>query len=139
MLQEQNLGRKIRKLRELKQINQEQMAEFLNLSTAGYGKLERGEVKIDTERLEKIAKTLEVEVSDIYHFDEKAIFNIIQNNKGKSKNGYIVNHQSGKETELYERVIAEKDQTITALKNEITALKSEVETLRKMVLLLESK
>ena len=52
------VGNKIRQLRESKNMSQENMAELLQMSVTGYGKIERDEVSINLERLEAIANTL---------------------------------------------------------------------------------
>lgn len=53
------VGNKIRQLREGKNMSQENMAERLQMSVAGYGKIERDEVNINLERLQSIAQTLD--------------------------------------------------------------------------------
>lgn len=70
------IGNKIKKLRELKNLTQEYMAQNLNLSPNGYGKIERDEVDITLGRLEAIAKILEMDIFQVMTFDEKQIFNI---------------------------------------------------------------
>jgi transcriptional regulator with XRE-family HTH domain len=69
------VGNKIKKLRELKNFTQEYMAQNLNLSPNGYGKIERDEVDVTIGRLEEIAKILEVDIFQVMTFDEKQIFN----------------------------------------------------------------
>ena len=56
---------KIRSLREFKKITQEELAEKLAMSTSGYSKIERGETRLDIERLQRIANILEVNVFDL--------------------------------------------------------------------------
>jgi transcriptional regulator with XRE-family HTH domain len=73
------LGTKIRKLRELKNFKQDHMAELLGISTNAYGKIERDETDVSHDRLEQIAKALDLTVTDILNFDEKKIFNIMNN------------------------------------------------------------
>lgn len=73
------VGDKIKKLRELKSYTQQYMADELELSLSGYGKIERDETDISISRLEKIATVLEVDISSILSFDEKNIFNFHNN------------------------------------------------------------
>jgi transcriptional regulator with XRE-family HTH domain len=50
------VGNKIKKLRELKNYTQEYMAQQMNLTPAGYSKLERDETEMTLNRLDEIAK-----------------------------------------------------------------------------------
>jgi transcriptional regulator with XRE-family HTH domain len=70
------IGNKIKKIRELKNYTQEYMAQSLNISLNGYGRLERDEVEITVNRLEEIAKILEMDLLQVLGFDENRIFNI---------------------------------------------------------------
>lgn len=56
---------KIRQLRELKKITQEEFAEQLAMSPSGYSKIERGESKLNLDRLQKIADLLAVSIVDL--------------------------------------------------------------------------
>jgi transcriptional regulator with XRE-family HTH domain len=70
-----SIGYKIKKVRELKNYTQEYVAEKLNMSQNGYGKIERDEVDVPFSRLEQIADVLQVNVSTLVNFDEKNVFN----------------------------------------------------------------
>lgn len=78
------IGNKIKKIRELKNYTQEYMAQSLNLSVNGYGKIERDEVDITLNRLHDIAKILGIDVFQILDFDEKKIFNITHNHNNNA-------------------------------------------------------
>lgn len=69
------VGEKIKKVRELKNFTQQHMADELQLSLSGYGKIERDETDISIIRLEKIASVLGVDINTILSFDEKHILN----------------------------------------------------------------
>jgi len=73
------VGEKIKKLRELKNYTQQYMADELELSLSGYGKIERDETDISISRLEKIAAVLDVDVNTILSFDERQVFNFNNN------------------------------------------------------------
>jgi transcriptional regulator with XRE-family HTH domain len=79
-------GNKIRKIRELKNVKQEYMAEQLGISVAAYSKLEREETSLSDERLEQISKIFDLPVEDILAFDEKQVFNIMHNQTGIHNN-----------------------------------------------------
>ena len=70
------IGNKIKKIRELKNYTQEYMAQSLNISLNGYGRLERDEVEITVNRLEDIAKVLDMDLLQVLGFDENKFFNI---------------------------------------------------------------
>jgi transcriptional regulator with XRE-family HTH domain len=75
------LGFKIRKLRESKDFTQEFMAQQLNISQNVYSKLERGEIKITTERLTLISEILQVPEESLLK-DDFNVFNIYNNTYG---------------------------------------------------------
>lgn len=65
----------IRKIRELKNLTREYVAEELKMSMSGYGKIERGEVDLTVTKLIEIAKVLDVSVEFIFKFDVSLFFN----------------------------------------------------------------
>ena len=65
----------IKKIRELKNLTREYMADELKMSTSGYGKIERGEVDLTVSKLKKIAIALGVSVEFIFKFDLGIFFN----------------------------------------------------------------
>ncbi|WP_439241838.1 helix-turn-helix domain-containing protein [Lonepinella sp. BR2474] len=68
-----NVNEKIRKIRELKDWSQEQMAEKMEMSLNGYAKIERGETKLYLDKLEKIAQILDIDVVELISSGEKNI------------------------------------------------------------------
>ena len=69
------IGTKIKQLRELRNYTQAYMAHSLQMSLNGYGRLERDEVDMTLQRLERIAKLLGVDLLQILCFDENRVFN----------------------------------------------------------------
>lgn len=65
----------IKKIRELKNLTREYVADELKMSTSGYGKIERGEVDLTVSKLVKIAKVLNVTIEFIFKFDVSNFFN----------------------------------------------------------------
>lgn len=63
------IGHRIRKLRESKDYSQQNMADDLSISLSAYSKIERGVTDTSVNRLEAIAKILEVEA--IYFYKEQ--------------------------------------------------------------------
>lgn len=104
------VGAKIKKLRDLKGLTQTEMAEKLHLSLNAYGKVEREETELSINRLQEIAKILEVKLHDLLDFDEnRVVFNQTQTN---NENATAIAYQESKnefegERKLYEARIAD--------------------------------
>lgn len=57
------IGRRIKRFRELKNWTQDTVAMELNMSKTGYGNIERGQAHISIDRLQEIALILDVDLS----------------------------------------------------------------------------
>lgn len=66
-----NVGENIKKLRELKGLSREYVAEKLDLHLTSYGNIERGQSDITVNKLFRIAEVLQVNPSDIIVFTDK--------------------------------------------------------------------
>lgn len=111
------VGQKIKKLRELRNYTQEYMAKKLDLSMNGYGKIEREETELTLNRLNEIAKILEVKVFDLLGFDESKIF-FNQSSHDSSTGASIVLQQqeiTNNERKLYESRIESQQKEIEKL------------------------
>jgi transcriptional regulator with XRE-family HTH domain len=125
-----NLGEKIKKIRDLKGIKQEELARCLNITPQAYSKIERNETKLDMERLEQIAKILEVSVEDIKQFDERNVFvNSLREceNSSQSTGNTVNNYYYGHEA------VPKLEVTIQTLEKIIDQQKSEIDFLRKQI------
>ena len=71
MTLEKMIGNKIRSLRTLKELSQENVAEMLGISITAYSKIERGETDVQLSRLSQIAKAFEVSIEEILNFGDK--------------------------------------------------------------------
>jgi transcriptional regulator with XRE-family HTH domain len=60
------IGNRIRLLRNFKNYSQENMAELLGMSLAGYSKIERGETDISVSKIEAIAKIFEMDINQFF-------------------------------------------------------------------------
>jgi len=69
-----NVHINVRKIRELKSLTREFVAEEVKMSMSGYGKIERGEVDLTVSKLIEIAKVLDVSVEFILKFDTTIFF-----------------------------------------------------------------
>jgi transcriptional regulator with XRE-family HTH domain len=101
------IGEKIKKLREFRNFTQESLAKALEMTQAGYSRIERDEVDLSLSRLEQIAKTLNISVEEILGFDaNKLSFNT-------NANDHCIVYQNGvaeNERKQYEARIADLKQ-----------------------------
>lgn len=73
------IGTKIRKIREIRGLSQENVADYLGMSITGYGRIERNEVSINFDKLSKISEALKVPIETIFGFDDNIAFNNFNN------------------------------------------------------------
>ena len=100
------VGNKIKKLRELRNFTQDHMADALQMSQAGYGKIERDETDISLSRLQQIAEVLKVGLNDLIGFDEKMVFYGAMNNHATANGGIFLSKDNfDNERKLYEEQI----------------------------------
>ena len=115
------LGNKIRKIREIKGLKQENVADKIGLSLSSYGKIERGEVKLSVERLSTIASAMELPMSAILEFDEGVNINFSANTFNEnSHGGYYQNPHFN-------------HQNVEELKSQIETLKGVIANLENIV------
>ncbi|WP_142785708.1 helix-turn-helix domain-containing protein [Changchengzhania lutea] len=118
-----HIGRKISRIRELRGMKQETLAEALNISQQAVSKIEQNP-EIEDDKLEEIAKLLGVTSEAIKNYSDEAVFNNIQNNYDGSviNAGPTINHHctfnpldklleaNDENKKLYERLLkAEQD------------------------------
>lgn len=73
------LGSNIRKIRELRNIKQEYIAQKLKLSLTSYGKIERDETDLGINRLENIANILGVSLVALINFTDDRFLDALNN------------------------------------------------------------
>jgi transcriptional regulator with XRE-family HTH domain len=112
-----HIGRKISRIRELRDMKQEALALALGTNQQAISIMENSET-IEEEKLIEVAKALGVSVEAIKNFSEEAVLNIIGNTVNNHDNATMnanVQYQPtfnplDKVVELYERLVqAEKD------------------------------
>ena len=109
-----HIGRKISRIRELRDMKQEALAQALGTNQQAISASENSDT-VDEEKLKAIAEVLGVSVEGIKNFSEEAVLNIIGNtlndNSVINGNAYNCNFNPlDKVIELYERlVLAEKE------------------------------
>ncbi|MCP2026538.1 transcriptional regulator with XRE-family HTH domain [Flavobacterium sp. HSC-32F16] len=109
-----HIGRKISRIRELRDMKQEALAQALGTNQQTISIIENSET-IDDEKLQAIAEVLGVSAEGIKNFSEEAVLNIIGNTINNHDNASSFNYSCtfnplDKVVELYERLVqAEKD------------------------------
>lgn len=111
-----HIGRNISRIRELREMKQEALAQAIGVSQQTISTIENSE-SVDEERLQEIAKALGVSAEGIKNFSDEAVLNIISNTFTSNDNSTLnaINVQPNfnpldKVVELYERLLeAEKD------------------------------
>lgn len=108
-----HIGRKISRIRELKDMKQEALAQALGMSQQSVSAMENSET-LDEEKLKEVAKVLGMTVEAIKNFSEEAVINYFNNiyDHGAFNKHYndCTFNPLDKVVELYERLVqAEKD------------------------------
>lgn len=127
-----NVNEKIRKIRELKDWSQEQMAEKMSMSLNGYAKIERGETKLHLDKLEQIAQILDIDIVELITSGEKNVCVQINEHthlssvyQGNSEQSQVIEIEKLKLSLRYsQQLLEQKDNEIKALKDVIELLKS---------------
>ncbi|GEP50176.1 transcriptional regulator [Flavobacterium noncentrifugens] len=107
-----HLGQKIRRIRELRDMKQETLADALGTTQKAISLMESKET-IDDEKLDEVAKALGVSAEAIKNFSEEGVINYFNNftdNSAGTFNNHCNFNPLDKVIELYERLVqAEKD------------------------------
>jgi transcriptional regulator with XRE-family HTH domain len=118
-----NIGTKIKKLRELKNLTQEHMASVIGVTQSAYSRMELGETEITYSKLARIAGELGMKPEDVIAFNESMVFTVMHNQTG---NGLIIQNNTlvNEERDLYKL-------QIETLKEEVAYLKKIIDNLLK--------
>lgn len=122
-----HLGLKIQQIRDIKKLDQTYVAKQLGISQSSYSDIESGKTKITDAKLLQIAKALDVGPEVIKQFNETVAFHSC------TQSGYInTNHINplDKITELYDKLLEEKEKAITSQKELIMVLKTTIELMK---------
>lgn len=104
----------IRKLRTIKGLSQQNMADELGISQKHFSRIERGEIDMRYSMLCKISGLLDADVRQLVAYTD----DVFTGKQTTLKNTMPVNPES---SVFYERIIKEKDNTITLLQNLVQA------------------
>jgi transcriptional regulator with XRE-family HTH domain len=106
-------------LRELLGIKQDTLAFALNMTQQNFSNLER-KSDIDAETLEKVAKEMNIPVEAIKNFNEDGVINIVSSSLYDNSGSVVYNptfNPIDKIIELYDKMLAAKDEQIALLKS----------------------
>jgi transcriptional regulator with XRE-family HTH domain len=125
------IGDKLKRIRDIKGLKQEDIAALLKITPQAYSKVERNETKLDTDRLEEIAKIFNMTVDEIQQFDDKNLFvNNLQECKESITINNITNHYNSDQT-IIDSLLQQHKEMIASLKDEIQFLRSQLNHLMK--------
>jgi transcriptional regulator with XRE-family HTH domain len=117
------IGEKIRKIRELKGLKQENIATAVGMSVTAYGNLERGTTPLPYDKLEEIAKALEVTVADIVTMPEEfTIHHITNSHVAVAQLACNYGNINNPEVEGYKLAIEKLDAEVAYLKAQVDKL-----------------
>lgn len=122
------VGEKIKTVREIKKLSQEDMAHKLGLTVSTYARLERGESRMYLQVLEEIAQILEMNVTDLLSVGEKNFVLIVGENGTATENCHTINNSL--DTETITALLKAKDEVIEQQKEHITSLKEIIEMMK---------
>lgn len=86
---QKHIGRNIARIREMRGMKQETLADLLGISQQKVSLLENAET-LEDHKLEPIAKALELPLEALKNFSEDAFFNIISNTFNTNDNGIAI-------------------------------------------------
>jgi transcriptional regulator with XRE-family HTH domain len=121
------INEKIRFMRQLKELSQEDMAVKLGLSLNGYANIERGETDVQMSRLEQIAQIFEVDLLELFSYGEKSVTCLMGNINQFSDNNIWQNFSDSKEAQFE---IQKLQLIVEQQLKEITYLKEIIELTR---------
>lgn len=123
---DEELGVNIRKMRSLKGLSQENMAESLKISQKSYSRIENGQLSPTFKTLVTISEILEIEFHRLFNFNDSIVFNNVAHHlEGGAYNAYN-NTEIKFVQDLYERLLAEKDCSIVIKDKLIKELESKI-------------
>ena len=94
------LGKRIRSLRRMADLSQEQLAEKAGLSYKYLGEVERGKANVTVDILEKVATALDVEMMDLFDYEHE-----LEGKKLKQKVNAFVREANEKDLKAVYRIM----------------------------------
>lgn len=129
-----SVNEKVRLFRELNQWSQEEMAERMNMSVAGYAKIERGETNISLHKLKQIASVLQIDLWDLVSTHDSGVILVGgENNQNHFRNNYYGNQAAELEVEKLKLELKHKDELLKQRENELETLRDIVNLLKQQM------
>jgi transcriptional regulator with XRE-family HTH domain len=121
-----HIGRKISRIRELKDMKQEALAQALGTNQQAVSIMENSET-IEEEKLIEVAKALGVSVEAIKNFSEEGVFNYFNTFHEAVSHSFVTNtactfNPLDKVIELYERLVLAEKELVQAEKEKVEYL-----------------
>lgn len=116
---------RIKRMRLNRDFSQDYVATKLGISQRAYSKLENGELKIDIEKLQRIAQILEVDAAEIISNEDNQTNNFSNN---KITNA-VVNHFADEQDKFKKEIVNTLKEEILSLKNYIKEKDKQIQTL----------
>lgn len=126
---------KIRFLRELNNLSQEEMAEKLHMSIGGYSKIERGESTLNLNRLEQIAQIFNLDIIELLQVGNHG-FIFVNDGDNNTNLSFIASNNDAEINHLKdiikhkEEIISLKNQALEQKEKENQLLLQIIETLK---------
>ncbi len=134
MRSKMSVNEKVRLFRELNQWSQEEMAERMNMSVAGYAKIERGETNISLHKLKQIASVLRIDLLDLVSTHDSGVILVGgENNQNHFRNNYYGNQAAELEVEKLKLELKHKDELLKQRENELETLRDIVNLLKQQM------
>lgn len=124
-----HIGRKISRIRELKDMKQEALAQAMGTSQQAVSIMENSET-IEEDKLAEVAKALGVSVEAIKNFSEEAVFNYFNNFYDNSQ-GTVGNYHCT--FNPLDKLVQSHEQQIKLYERLVQAEKDKVEYLEKLL------
>lgn len=115
------INEKIKKVRELSRLTQEEMASQLNMSTNGYAKIEQGKTRMNIPMLERITTILGINLMELLKADDRSLIYLINKNIQYDGNHYA--NESTIKLEKLQLILDHKNELLLQKEREIEALK----------------
>lgn len=127
------LNDKIRELRKAQNWSQEEMAEKMEMSKNGYARIERGEGKLDWDKLQKIAAIFKIDIVQLIEAENKGF--VIQQTIGFHNDDN--NHHYGNNIDSLVIEIEKLKLTVAYQKELLEQKNNEIQTLNTLVAVLK--
>lgn len=109
------------------------MAEKMNVAPNTYARFERGETRLDFNKLQQIAMLFHCKLTDLIDQDKQTLFFQIGDDNHQQQNSthYSSSNVLSAENEKLKLIIQHKDELLTQKENELATLKLVLDLLKK--------